>query len=262
MQDHLGRKLEVPDFPKRIISLCPSLTETLIVLGIDERLVGRTNFCIHPADKLWSVPKIGGTKQVRYDAISELKPDLIIAEKEENTPEIVAMLSEKYPVFVTEVKGFDSAIRMIGDLGTLCDASQFADQLIAEIMLSFEKIMPANKRVKTAYFIWKDPYMVVGSGTYIHDMLERCGFDNVFASRMDSRYPVIKKEELKAAEPELVLLSSEPYPFREKHLHEFRKLLPAGTHVKIVDGEPFTWYGARMLEAPDYFNKLVQSLPY
>lgn len=251
--DHLGRKVNLNKAPKRIISLVPAITETMYHLGLEQEIVGRTRFCKFPADKVKAVKNIGGTKDIKLDRIITLKPDLIIAEKEENTKEIVETLEKHCPVFVFEVQKIAEVYRMIHDIGSLTDRSQAASKLVNEIQAAFKSLPKAsNKRV--SYVIWKNPYMVVGKNTYIQSLLQEMGFINPFIEA-EGRYPVVTEADLLEAELDEIFLATEPFPFREKHLQEFREILP---HVKlsIVDGEMF-WYGAKMLEAAGYFKKRI-----
>ena len=253
--DHLGRKLNSPISPQRIISLCPSITETLFHLGLEEKIVGRTRFCIHPKEKVKSAVRVGGTKEIKFDRLHSLKPDLIISEKEENTPEMVAELEKKYPVFVSDVVDFESGLKMIKDLGNLTNSNEKANQLTENIKQNWLELPRFSRSPKTIYLIWKKPYMSIGSNTYIDDILSRLGMENVTKS-FSGRYPEISLEKIQEFAPEYILLSSEPYPFKEKDIDEFKKILP-NSKVLLVDGEMFSWYGSRMLFAPDYFKQWV-----
>lgn len=251
-RDDLGRGVYLNFFPPtRIICLCPSITETLIELGAN--VVGRTKFCIHPIEKIRSIPIIGGTKQVHFDKISSLSPDLIIAEKEENTPEIVSMLEKHFPVYVVNVESWEDSIRMISQLGSLVGKDSAALEIYNRLEnLNFPKF---SMMQSVAYLIWKKPYMAAGKHTFIHSVLSKLGLKNVF-EYSESRYPVFEIKELQALEPDLIFFSSEPYPFKEQDLEEFRKHLP-DARLKLVDGEMFSWYGIRMLKAIDYFKQKI-----
>lgn len=254
VSDHLGRVLTVPIAPQRIISLCPSQTETLFALGLGDRIVGITHFCIHPEAAVRDLPKVGGTKKVDADKVAALQPDLIIAEKEEQTPEIVNTLSAIAPVYVTEVLHRAHALQGIADMAELCGVSQAGQTLCAAIAQAFA-LFPLPPLGTVAYFIWRKPWMAVGSHTYIADMLAAMGLHNVFATRTDSRYPEVTADQLQAADPDVILLSSEPYPFAQKHIAEFEAVCPRA-RVLLVDGEMFSWYGSRMLQAAPYLEQL------
>lgn len=258
--DDLGRVVSLKQPPQRIISLCPSITETLFALGAADRIVGVTRYCLHPALEVEQKKAVGGTKQLRRDDIRSLEPDLIIAEKEENTPEDVYALAAHYPVFVTDVVDYDSACKMIHSLGELCELQAPAAQLTAEIHARFATLPRLKKPLRIAYMIWRKPYMCVAAGTYIDTMLARCGLENAFRRHPSgSRYPQVDTEQLQAAKLDAVLLSSEPFPFTRQHIDEFAQLLP-GVAIRLVDGEAFSWYGARMRYAAGYLRNLITEL--
>ena len=251
--DHLGRSMILPQSPKRIISICPAITETLFSLGLEKEIVGRTKYCIFPKGTVEQVPVVGGTKDVDLDKIKELQPDLIFAEKEENTEEIVKELEKIAPVFVLEVKSIKDAYRLITTLGEVTKNTETAHLLLTACQKSFQSIV-GKENGKAAYVIWRKPYMVVGGTTYICDVLHTMGFQNPFTNE-DSRYPVITKEQLANAKLDKLFLASEPFPFQQKHLSEFQSFLPH-TEIILVDGEMF-WYGSRMLVAGEYLAKLA-----
>lgn len=248
----MGAEVVVPLNPKRIVSLVPSQTELLFDLGLDKQLQGITKFCIHPADKVKEKHIIGGTKKFRFEAIDELKPDLIIGNKEENYQEGIEKLKEKYPVWMSDIAGLADALQMIRSVGEITARQAEADQLAENIESSFSGLTKkAPKRV--LYFIWQNPHMVVAGNTFIDEMLSRIGLRNAAAGL--ERYPEVTPDQIRALDPELILLSSEPYPFKEKHISAFEELCP-GVTVKVVDGEMFSWYGSRLLQATGYFNNL------
>ena len=244
-------------FPQRIISLVPSQTELLFYLGLQDQIVGITKFCVHPAALCKKKSKVGGTKNFHFDVIDHLQPDLIIGHKEENYKEGIKRLQEKYPVWMSDIFTLEDALQMIVTVGELTGTEEKARLLSETISAEFTKIKPASSFKKAAYFIWRDPYMAVGANTFIHDMLTRCGFINVFADQ--SRYPEISAASLAKASPDYIFLSSEPYPFSEKHFHEFRVICPKAT-IKIVDGEMFSWYGSRLLFSAKYFQNLITEM--
>ena len=255
--DQLNRTIELASPPKRIISLVPSQTELLYDLGLDEEVVGITKFCIHPQKWFREKARIGGTKTVDTAKISALRPDLIIANKEENRQEQVEELAAVFPVWISDVNNLPEAYLMIESIGDITGKQAVAQNLIEKIQRGFAQLRLPAKSLRTAYLIWKEPYMTVGSDTFIHDLVKATGFENVFAAR--KRYPVISIEELKAAHCELLLLSSEPYPFKQKHISEWQQHLPS-TVVMLVDGELFSWYGSRLLQVPAYFQSLQEKI--
>lgn len=252
----MGYPVNIPDSPQRIISLVPSQTELLFDLGLDSRIVGVTKFCIHPAGKVKSKTVIGGTKNFHFAQIDALQPDLIIGNKEENYRTGILQLKEKYPVWMSDISTLPEALDMMQRIGTITNQAEAALALTAKIATSFQHFSsPLN--VPTAYFIWRNPCMSVGRDTFIHQMLAACGLQNVFAAH--TRYPEISPSLLQAAAPKLILLSSEPYPFRKKHVQEFQHICP-GALIRLVDGELFSWYGSRLQYAVPYFQKLLREI--
>lgn len=255
--DQTGQAIRLPAIPKRIISLVPSQTELLAVLGLTDEVVGITRFCIHPKEWFRSKTRVGGTKQINTDIIHSLHPDLIIANKEENVKEQINELQQQYPVWISDVNNLDDAYEMIAQIGAMTEKSEQATRIIEKINTKFSQLQTSNFKLKTAYLIWQKPYMTVGGDTFIHSMLELAGFDNI--CKEQTRYPEVTIAELKNANCELLLLSSEPFPFQQKHIDELRPLLP-NTRIILVDGELFSWYGSRLLKAPAYFTALREQL--
>jgi ABC-type Fe3+-hydroxamate transport system substrate-binding protein len=252
-RDQLSREVNLPSVPKRIISIVPSQTELLFDLGLDQEIVGITKFCIHPKDKVKRVAKIGGTKQLDIKKIKSLQPDIIIANKEENERSQVEELTKICPVWISDISDLPGAIDMIERVGKLVGKNREAKTLSSKIDQQFSNLVfqPSGKRV--AYFIWRKPYMAAGRGTFIDDMLQKCGLVNAFNQ---ARYPEITAENLIKVNPDIILLSSEPYPFKEKHIEELQAIM-AHAMVKLVDGEMFSWYGSRLLSSPKYFQQLL-----
>ena len=230
---------------QKIISLVPSLTELVFDLGLGEHLAGRTRFCVHPKDKVEQVPIVGGTKNPRLDKIYDIDPDYIIANKEENRPEHIKNLMEDYEVNVTDIATIEDAIITIHEFGQIFDVASTANSLIEDIQQRLED-RPDEPELRTAYIIWKEPWMSVGYDTYIHDVMEHWNLPNVFSG--DTRYPSFQLDELKQYNPDLVLLSSEPFPFKEKHMQQVEEACPAA-RVLLVEGEWFSWYGSHMKHA-------------
>ncbi len=257
IQDQLGRTLEV-ERPSRIVSLCPSTTETLCALGAGKRLVGRTDYCRHPHEVVTGLASVGGTKRVKPDALERLQPDLVVSVREENDRTQVEDIAARWPTLILDPVDVASAIAGIELLGAAIDARDAARELATSVRTSFADLPNVNG-ARVVYLIWRKPYMAVGADTYLHDVLERLGFVNVAAST-DARYPEVSQDELEALDADLVLASSEPFPFTEKHLPELRELAPRATPV-LVDGEMFSWHGVRMLEATRYFRDLIATLP-
>lgn len=247
--DQLGRVITLEQPPSRIISLVPSQTELLY--SLDAPVVGITKFCVHPDSWFREKPRVGGTKDIRPEKIDALQPDLIIANKEENNRDQIESLAARYPVWISDVRTLPDALAMIRAVGELLSRQQQALALATAIEKAFSELPPApTASRRTAYLIWRKPWMVAAGGTFIDDMLQRCGLTNIFGGQ--DRYPVIDLASLAAAGCDLVLLSSEPYPFREKHIAEIQTMLPHAT-IRLVDGQLFSWYGSRLLQAPAYF---------
>lgn len=230
---------------KRIISLVPSLTELLVDLGLKDRLVGRTRFCVHPKEEVEDIPIMGGTKNPRLDKIKAAEPDYILANKEENRRKDIDDLSQEFHVNLTDIATIEDALITIHELGHELQAENEAQQLISSINEVLEQI-PEEPPQRAAYLIWKDPWMTVGSDTYIHNVMQHWNLDNVFGDK--KRYPKINFYELAEKDPDLIMLSSEPFPFKEKHLAEFEEAFP-NTRILLVEGEWFSWYGSHMLHS-------------
>lgn len=249
--DQMGRELRVPEFPKRIISLVPSQTELLYHLGLGDRVVGITKFCVHPAEWLKTKTIIGGTKKFRFDVIAELQPDLIIGNKEENYQEGIEELASQYPVWMSDIFDLKDALQMIAEVSAICNKVQEGAALVQEINKELQSL-EKKPLGSVLYLIWKKPYMAAGPGTFIHEVLDVAGFDNCV---MTARYPEISESELVEMNPKHILLSSEPYPFKEQHMAELQQILPEAK-VRLVDGEIFSWYGSRLLKLPAYLKTL------
>jgi len=254
--DQMGRVVQIPKHPQRIISLVPSQTELLHYLHLENRVVGITKFCEFPKEWFRTKTRIGGTKQFHFDHISALKPDLLIGNKEENEQSQIEELAQIYPIWMSDIKTLEDALNMIQTLGDLTDRSSQAQTLVQAIATSFDAL--ANKTASQAplsatYLIWKNPYMAVAKDTFIDHLMTLAGFTNTFAEQ--SRYPTFTLDELQAQQPDCILLSSEPYPFQEKHIAELQKLCPQSV-IKLVDGTLFSWYGNRLLHSASYFLKL------
>ncbi len=253
--DMMGRDVVVQYTQGRIISLVPSQTELLYDLGLDAAVVGITKFCVHPDEWYRNKKRVGGTKTVHIDIVKSLQPDLIIANKEENTKEQIEELAALYPVWISDIKAIDEALQMIRGVGAITGRAERADELVAEITAGFASLSRAAKPKRVAYFIWRKPWMSVGGDTFISNMIEKIGWENVLADKQ--RYPEVALEELRDKQVDLVLLSSEPYPFKAAHIAEIKAALP-GVEVLLVDGEMFSWYGSRMKAATVYLQQLLK----
>ncbi|MEL6917068.1 MAG: helical backbone metal receptor [Bacteroidota bacterium] len=256
IQDQLGRTLEIPKNLYRIVSLVPSQTELLIDLGLENRLVGITKFCVHPANLSKTKTVVGGTKTVHYEKIADLQPDIILCNKEENTKEIVATLEKKHRVHVSNITNLEDSLKLIKQYGELFQCNERAKEINATIVTeakTFATYVKDTPKLNVLYFIWKDPWMSVGKDTFIHHMLTLNGFINLMSEK--ERYPEVRVNKLSKISPDLILLSSEPFPFKEKHKEEIQLLCP-DAEVLLVNGAYFSWYGSRLQKAFQYFKSL------
>ena len=256
--DQIGHQLSLKSTPKRIVSLVPSQTELLYDLGLDRDVVGITKFCIHP--KIWFNTKnrVGGTKDLNLSKITDLKPDLIIANKEENTKEQINALQKLYPVYTSDISNLSQSIDMIKSMGEILGRKSEAEIIIKHINEQFDRLSLLKKTKHSAlYFIWKEPYMSVSQNTFINDMMERCGFNNLITEQID--YPVLTNTQISQFDPDVIFLSSEPYPFKKEHIEEFQKICPT-SKIVLVDGEYFSWYGSRLQQAVSYFIGLMDKI--
>jgi len=251
--DQMGRSISCSFPPKRIVSLVPSQTELLADLGMNDRVVGITRFCIRP--ELWPTTKtvIGGTKNFHFNTIDRLNPDVIIGNKEENYEEGISRLAKKYPVWMSDIVGVEEALSMIVSLGELVDRPRRARHLQDGILKAFATLKKQAGQ-SVLYLIWRNPWMASGAGTFVNSMLQIIGFRNAVENY--ARYPELSPEDIRSIHADYIFLSSEPFPFRQNHIEEVRRMSP-GSEIFLVNGEYFTWYGSRMAKAPDYFNQLL-----
>jgi ABC-type Fe3+-hydroxamate transport system substrate-binding protein len=244
----------------RIVSLVPSLTEYLWALGLEKEVLGITKFCIHPKAWWQHKTRVGGTKKVNFEIIDSLQPTLIIANKEENTKEDIELLVLKYEVLLTDIQTLDDAFFYLLEIGERVNRVEAARSLVDQIKKDFQALGPIGKGASFLYFIWKEPYFVVGPQTYIHALLTHFGLVNFCEIE---RYPdldqvLANKAKLSSKpdfSPDYIFLSSEPFPFEAKHLEEVQVLFPK-SKIVLIDGEICSWYGSRMLEVPAYFEQL------
>jgi len=253
--DQMNRTIRLEKTPRRIVSLVPSQTELLYDLGCKDRVVGITKFCIHPDKWFREKTRVGGTKQLNFDRIAELEPDLIIANKEENTKDDIERLALDYPVYISDISNVDDALKMIQAIGQIVNESNRAQVLSNQILNDYQSWPQLDGKV--LYFIWANPFMVAGKNTFIGQVLSDLGLENAIDDP-NARYPELKELEISQLDLEYVFLSSEPFPFKEKHIKHLEKLTQS--KVLLVDGEMFSWYGSRMLKMKSYFETLVNTL--
>lgn len=236
----------------RIVSLVPSWTETLFHFGFDAEVVGVTRWCVHPKELVERVPKVGGTKDPDVARIVELKPDLVVANHEENRQEDVEALQRAgLHVWVSDVRSVDDSLRETLRLGELTGKADAAAALVARIEATLVDLRARRPAEPVPVFvpIWRKPWMTITRDTYAHDVLAHAGARNVFADA-EGRYPERAPDAARAAGAQAALLPTEPYPFHEKP-QAADEVVAAGfprERVGIVDGEALTWYGAREAE--------------
>jgi ABC-type Fe3+-hydroxamate transport system substrate-binding protein len=245
--DTTSRRLELRRPPSRIVSLVPSLTETLFAFGLADQVAGVTRFCVEPAAAS-SKPKVGGTKNVDAGAVRALEPDLVLANVEENTrDDVEALIAAGLPVFVTYPRTVAIAITELRQLAEMTGSTEVATPIIElakHELRSAEAANETRRPLRTFCPIWRRRWMTIGPDTYMHDFLRVCGADNVYGGVSD-RYPVIDLLDVASRRPEVVLLPDEPYPFAPKHIPEVIEAL-GDVRIYLVDGKSLCWYGPRI----------------
>jgi ABC-type Fe3+-hydroxamate transport system substrate-binding protein len=260
--DQIGNTITLNDTPKRIVSLVPSQTELLFDLGLEDRLVGITKFCVHPYHLKSTKKIIGGTKKVHVEKIRSLQPDIIIANKEENTQEIVESLKNIAPVWVSNIITLEDNLEMIEELGKIFSVRTQARQWIDKInygLADFKQYIKDKPVKRAAYFIWKNPYMVAGGDNFINELLKLNKIENIF-EKNEGRYPEVVVQKMRIqGDPQIVFLSSEPYPFKDEDAFELGRHTHHAQTI-FVDGEMFSWYGSRLVKAFPYFKQLRERM--
>lgn len=261
IRDARGREIDFPQPPKRVVSLIPSITESLFDLGLGDRVAGVSKYCIFPEAETGKKPKIGGQKNPDFDAIAALDPDLVIVNEEENKPEHIEYFIERYRTYVTYPRKFVDAATLLDEIGVLFGVTSQTKKMAETIREVASNVSNKKRPVKTLYLIWRNPWMSINRDTFIDDLLGLFGLQNVFSDRPE-RYFEVSAEEIAAAKPELILLPNEPYHFLEKHKSEFVTLdIPAvaNRNIRTVDGTYFCWYGTRSARAGEYIKTVVGS---
>lgn len=240
---------------RKIISVVPSQTELLFDLGLNDEVIGITKFCVHPKEWFKNKTRIGGTKKLNIEKIKSLSPDFVIANEEENLKSEIEIIAEFSDVYVSRIKNLNDALQMIETVATLVAKTNEGISISNQIQIAFEGLNKKTdqQKLNAAYLIWNDPIMTIGADTFISNMMKHAGFKNVFDDQF--RYPEINIEQLRQINPDVLLLSSEPFPFSEKHVQHFQNHVPK-TKVILVDGEMFSWFGSRLIKAPDYFETI------
>lgn len=265
--DATGHRLAATRAPRRIVSLIPSITETLFALGLDEAVVGVTAYCVEPPAGVAGKARVGGQKNPKLDLIRELAPDLVIANVEENLKEHVERLREwGIPVWVIYPRTVAEGIRLVRELGVVTGARERAEAIAGDLEARLAETRgrtAGRPPVSVFYPIWREPYMTINADTYIHDMLAVCGARNVFGDRPE-RYPRVALDEVRAARPEVIVLPDEPFRFRPVHARDFAAWpdVPAvaSGRIHLVDGKLYCWYGPRIGEALGAIPALFQGV--
>jgi ABC-type Fe3+-hydroxamate transport system substrate-binding protein len=266
--DASGVAVDLARPPRRIVSLVPSITDTLCALGLADALVGVTVYCVEPREIVSGKTRIGGEKNPDLDQIRGLEPDLVIANVEENLRDHVDTLrSWSIPVWVTYPRTVAEGMRLIAELGAVTGTDARARELLDEIEPLYEHVAKAAAQrppVPVFYPIWRGPYMTINRDTYIHDMLRVCGGRNVFADRGE-RYPTVTLDEVAAQRPAVILLPDEPFRFRRAHLADFTGYVEVPAvrdgRIHLVDGKPFSWHGPRIADALRRVPQLIDPAP-
>lgn len=266
VKDAFGRRFELREPAQRIVSLIPSITETLFSLGAGDRVVGVSKFCIEPLDGVATKTKVGGQKNPRVDAIVALKPDLVIANVEENHKRHVeAMWAAGLRVFVTYPRTVREGIQLIRDLGVLTGSNECAEGIASACECRCSDVegeVTGRPPVRVFCPVWRRPYMTINGDTYIHDVLRTCGGENIFRARAE-RYPTVTLAEMADLNPGVVLLANEPFPFGKRHLEDFLAFpdvsaVRAG-RIHFLDGKILSWYGPRIAESLETLASILQS---
>lgn len=254
--DQIGIGIKLNGPARRIISIVPSQTELLFDIGLSEEVIGITKFCIHPHSWFESKTRVGGTKKLNLELIESLKPDLIIANKEENSKEEIEWLQSKFSVYTSDILNLKHAYKMMRDIGYLTNRDLEVTKIIDNIENERLIYTDSEKSQGNAlYLIWKNPFMTVRDDTFISHMMGLAGWENALDDEFESRYPALEIADMIAFNPQYVFLSTEPYPFQEKDIHELQVSLP-NTKIVLVDGEMFSWYGSRLKKSFEYFADL------
>ena len=261
-RDALGRAVHVPESPRRIVSLVPSLTEWLFAIGLGDYVVGVTNYCIQPStgeagNLLQTKTRVRGTKNPDRGAILALQPDLILANKEENRErDVLALADAGLAVYVSDPRTVSDAIMLLDELADILGAAGAAQSFIRDMQSAYQEVQAVSGREQRVLVpIWRDPWMAIGGDTYADALLQSCGGINV-ARKLDGRYPRFELDDIERLQPDLILLPSEPYAFAANDVPELQAKFDGP--CRFVDGELLTWYGPRIPQALRAFAALLQ----
>jgi len=259
--DQIGREIIIETTPKRVVSLVPSQTELLCDLALENEVVGITRYCVHPYHLKSTKTIVGGTKKIDVERIKSLKPDFILCNKEENMYNFLPKLESIAPIYFSDVNTIEDSISLIKDLGKILNRRTESNNLIEKLnfkLNDFKSFIENQPVRKVAYFIWGKPYMVAANDTFINEMLKLNKFENIYAFM--SRYPKVEIDAIRYnGDPDVIILSSEPFPFKDHHAFEIGSYTNRAATV-FADGEMFSWFGSRMLKSFDYFKELHKRL--
>ena len=283
--DALGRRVALTPVAARIVSIVPSETESVAVLGGLGRLVGRTRYCIEPAGAIEGVPDVGGTKDVDVDAVCDLRPDLVLANQEENTRrDVERLIAAGLRVHVSFPRTLPQSVDYLTSLAALLGLDPERDPRLERARDELARLRddPPPRVARAWVPIWRDPWMTFDGRPFASDVLAHAGIENVAAARArrhplaadlgetaparvaperDTRYPRMRLEEALALRPDLVLLPDEPYRFTAGDADEIRAVASPGTRVLHVDGRDLFWYGARAIGAPSRLRSAIAASP-
>lgn len=259
--DGIGREVEIKSSPERVISLIPCVTETLFELGASDKIVGITDYCIYPADKIKDIQKVGGPKSPNIEFIDAINPDLIFMDPDENRLDDFDALQKKYPIFIVKGRNIEDSMVFIQKTGDIFGTKSKADGLVKSIRNCLDELRA--KKGKTTYrrvlvLLWKKPYFVPGKETYINSLLESCGLENVFSKR--AGYFEVSEDQIIESRPDIIFLPDEPYTFKREDESELqilfnRKNIPI--KIKIIIGTELCWYGVRTLKGLKYIDEII-----
>ncbi|MCB0410474.1 MAG: ABC transporter substrate-binding protein [Flavobacteriales bacterium] len=251
--DQMNREVTIPEKVNRIVSLVPSQSEFLWEMGLSDKLVGISKFCIHPDEMYRNTMRVGGTKQINIETIKELNPDLIIGNKEENVKEQIEELEKIFQVWMSDINNLDDAFAMMNSLSEILNFESDKKNQLIKIEEDLNSVKGIFNGLKVVYLIWHDPVMAVGNGTFINSVLEYVGLEN--ALKNESRYPELTNKKLEKLDIDVCMLSSEPFPFNDSHLKYYSESF-SNFSPRLVDGEMFSWYGTRLAHLPSYVKQL------
>lgn len=261
LADWSGRRHEPASGRARIVSLVPSITELLFDLGLGSQVVGRTHYCVHPEPAISTVPSVGGTKKIVMERLKTLAPTHVIVNVDENPKDMAQAIAELgIAVVVTHPLGPDDNLALYRLIGRLFGREREAEILCLQLDRALRELRAAAKdwpARKVLYLIWRDPWMTVGENTYIARMLALAGWRNIVCSP-DLRYPEITIDRTLLQSLDLVLFSSEPFPFRQTDIAAFDAAFPGARPARIlIDGEMISWYGSRAIQGLGYLKALA-----